>query len=177
MKISVVFLIATVIGMTSSASSYAAGWNADIFAGKQKLDNTHRGRSQGVRISKQVTPRTSVGFEVGYNKNKHSHSNPNYITGTTAMLTSKYNFVNYGRFQAYGGVGLGFARVRNNNHRDTVAAGQLSLGARVAVTRRSGLFLEARHLDTFNHPKVGGASGTGVKYQGNSVVLGWSYKF
>jgi len=192
MKNSIAFFLITVIGMTSS-TGYAAGWNVDIFAGKQESDKlewaggqlkTDSGRSRGIGISKQITPRTSVGFEVGYTRNEYSGFKPNYISGTTAMITTKYDFLRYGRVSAYGGLGLGYARVKYQNaingyqNKDSVAAGQVTLGARMAVTRRSGLFLEARHIGTFRDPKIGGAGGNaGAEYKGNSVVLGWRYRF
>lgn len=195
MKSSIAFFVSTVIGLTSSAG-YAAGWNVDVFTGKQRSDNlewaggnynTDSGKSLGVGISKRVTPRTQVGFEVGYTKNEYSTFRPNYISGVSGMLTTTYDFVRYNRFEAYGGLGLGFVRVNyrnntfNHRHRDTVAAGQVTLGARVAVTPRARLFLEARHINAFDDPKVahnGGAGPlVGAEYNGNSVVLGWRYTF
>ena len=195
MKSSIAFFVATVIGLTGSAG-YAAGWNVDIFTGKQGSDNlewagsdykTDSGRSYGLGVSKRLSPRTSVGFEVGYTKNQYSSFRPNYLSGTSAIITAKYDFLKYNRFEAYAGLGLGAVRASyrnygfNHQHRDTVAAGQLTLGALVAVSPRSRLFLEARHINAFNDPKVSHNGGTGslegAEYKGNSLVLGWRYSF
>ena len=178
-----------------SAQGHSPSWNLDIFAGKQDSDtlkwdsgksDTDSGRSQGIGISKQLGSRTAVGFEVGYTKNKFSDFKPDYISGTSAMLTTKYDFARYGRFQAYAGFGLGLVRVKYKNHagnyelKDTVEAGQLTLGARMAVSKRAKIFIEARHVDAFSDPKVvhdGTGSLKGAEYNGDSLVLGLRYSF
>lgn len=194
MKINLAIAITSTLLFSSSAN--AAGWNVDVFSGKQQSDKlewagtdykTDSGKSYGIGMSKQVSPRVGLGFEVGYTKNDYSNFKPNYLSGRSLMLTADYDFVRRGRFSAYGGLGFGAIKVKykndafNHSHSDSVAGGRLSLGARYAISPRAKLYLEARHIDAFKDPKVahnGGAGPlVGAEYKGDSLVLGFRYSF
>ena len=191
MKIYLAILITSTLFISSSVSA-AAGWNLDVFVGKQQSDNlvwnnvgypTDSGESYGIGISKQVSPRLGLGFEVGYTKNEYSAFKPNYISGLSTMATVEYDFVQNGRFSAYSGFGLGMIKVKysstgNYTNSDNVIGGRVSLGARYAVSRKSKLFLEARHIESFKDPKIAGAtSSADAEYKGDSVMLGFRYTF
>lgn len=188
MKIATAIMSATIL---MSNSAHADGWNVDVFAGKQQSDrlkwngvdfNTDSGKSYGVGVSKQVTPRVGLGFEVGYTKNQYSNFRPNSISGRSLMLTAEYDFVQRRRFSFYGGLGLGVIKAKYSNasyqNSDSVTGGRVSLGMRYAVSPRTKLFLEARHIDTFKDPKIAlSNSSAGAEYKGDSLLLGLRYSF
>jgi len=168
MKMNIAIVITSTLLISSSVQ--AAGWNVNIFGGEQ--NNADFDKSYGVGISKRVTPRAGVGFEVGYTKNQSINS----TTGRSLMLTGEYDFIRYGRFSTYGGAGFGAMKVKNQTHSDTVAGGRLSLGARFSVTPRTKLFLEARRIDAFKDPRIANNNGR-FNYEGDSYLLGIRYRF
>ncbi|MGB1311057.1 MAG: outer membrane protein [Leucothrix sp.] len=189
-------LVIAFIGTFLMGGSAHAGWNADLFLGKQHAGSlgwagadykTDAGQSYGVGLSKQVSPRLGLGFEVGYTKNQYTNNKPNYLSGRYLMLTGEYDFVQKGRLSVYGGLGVGVIKTEyfnastDHKHKDTITGGRLSLGARYAVTPKTKLFLEARHIDTFSNPKVAHNFGigplVGAEYKGNSLLLGLRYTF
>lgn len=194
MKIKLTIALTSALLMSSSAQ--AGSWNADLFLGNQQSDNlgwaggnynTDSGQSYGLGISKQVSPRLGLGFEVGFTKNEYSNFKPNYISGRSMMFTAEYDFMQRGRSSIYGGIGLGVIKAEYKNtgfshtHSDSVTGGRLSLGTRYALSPRTKIFLEARHIGTFKDPKIahnGGAGPlVGADYEGNSLVLGLRYSF
>ena len=150
MKMNLAIIITSTLLISTSA--LANGWNVDVFGGKQNSDNldwagssysTDSGDSYGIGVSKQVSPRLGLGFEVGYTKNEYSNFKPDSLSGRSIMLTTEYDFVQRGNFSAYGGLGVGAIKVKyknntfNHEHNDTVGGGRLSLGARYAISPRA----------------------------------------
>lgn len=167
MKMNIAIVITSTLLLSSSVQ--AAGWNAEIFGGERNgSSNIDFNKSYGVGVSKQLTPRVSAGVELGYTKNGST-------IGRTLMMKGEYDFIRRGGFSAYGGVGLGAIRVRDA-HRDTVAGGRVSLGARYRITPRTRLFFEARRTEAFKDPRVG-QNGGRVDYGGDTLHLGIKYRF
>lgn len=185
-----------VVAKPVMAKVYKPSWNIDVFGGKQRADTlgwgggdykTDSGNIFGVGLSKRVSTRTELGFELSGTKNHYSGF-PNYLSGRAAMFTAKYDFVQRGGFSAYGGVGLGLVRASysqldGQKFAETVAGGQATLGMRFAVSPRAKLFVEARRVASKDFSIAGAGSGAGLpagstaEYEGNSVVLGFRYSF
>ena len=182
-------------------SAQADTWSFDIFGGQQKADtlqwnNTARktdsGSSYGMGISKQVSSKVGLGFEVGYTKNDYTCCVPfsgiaSSMTTRYAMLTSQYDFIQQGNFSAYGGLGLGFITAvyknsdatnlwANYRHVDQGAAGKLSLGARYAISPKAKIFFEARHISAFDDLQLAVGSND-AEVMGTSVLLGLRYSY
>ena len=181
-------------------SAQADTWNADISVGQQKADNlqwdntarnTDSGDSYGIGVSKQISSKLGLGFEVGYNKSDYTCCVPfsgiaSSMTTRYAMLTSQYDFIQQGNFSAYGGLGLGFITAvyknsdanptANYRHVDQGPAGKLSLGARYAISPKVKLFFEARHISAFDDLQLAiGSHDAEVK--GTSFLLGLRYSY
>ncbi len=154
----------------STGIASAQDWNVDVFAGGMLPGNllwdlvsyqTDTGETFGIGVSRNdvFVPGLEVGFELSQTGAEYTCCNPNSISGLAGMLTAKFNFVTNGRFEAYGGLGLGAVNVTYFNdapysNSQMVAGGQVSLGARYAISDTMKVFAEARYLDTFQDAYV-----------------------
>lgn len=171
----------------------AQSWNIDGFVGKNLSNglmwdgvnySTNSDKTFGLSISKSgvFTPRLELGFEISRATSEYTCCTPNSISGTSAMLTAKYNVIENNNFQAYGGVGLGVVKVKYINagsysNSDTVAGGQLTLGGRYKISPTMKVYMEARYL-VANDAKVAySPASSDAEFKSKSIVIGLRKSF
>lgn len=181
-------LISTISFLALTTSAHAQDWNMDVFAGvtfSGTLEaatgvtrDTDIGNIFGLALSKSnvITKNLEFGVEFSHQLAEFTGFLNTDITATSLLATAKYNFVNTGAFEAYAGLGLGAAHI----HVDTVggdigAAGQVSLGARYAVSSNMKLFAEARYFTTLDDAEL--SPGATVSFDNTSVIVGLRTSF
>jgi len=180
--------------LVAAGSANAQSWNLDGFVGKSSSDElmwdgvdfaTNAGRTFGVSISKSgvFTPNLELGFELSRATAEYTGFEPNSISGTSAMVTAKYNFIDQNDFQLYGGVGLGavkvtyFSSTNSYSNSETVAGGQITLGARYAISPAMKIFVEARYLQASDARVALSAATADAEFSSKSIVLGLRRSF
>lgn len=187
-------ILALIVGVALFPSAvWAQGWSVDIFGGGSSGGNlvwdgtdylTNPGQTYGIGISHAglLPSGVELGFELSHNKQEYTGYEPNYISGTAALGTARYTFVNTGGFEMYGGAGLGAVHVTYDAgsyaNSATVAGGQIMLGGRYAISDSMKIFAEARYLDTFQDAMVAlsGATATAA-FNATSIVAGLRVSF
>jgi len=173
----------------------AQDWNFDVFAGvttENELEwnagdyDTDAGRIFGLGVSRSdvVVPGLELGLEYSRSDSVYSTSDPNAISGDALMATARYDVVQTGGVEVYGGLGLGAVQVTFDNENvgysrsETVGGGQVMIGARYALTPRSKVFVEARKLDTFEDAQVAlQNSPATAEYNATNVLIGFRQSF
>lgn len=184
-----VFKSVAALLLTTGIAS-AQDWSIEAFGGVSLKNNltynlipydTDAGTTYGIGFSKSdvFTQNLEVGFELSNTTAEYTLYRPNSITGLAGMVTAEYNFVNSGAFAAYGGIGLGAILVTYHNDTSSytnsavVAGGQVTLGARYAVSDRFGVFVEARYLSAFSDAIVGfNPPSRPVQFNATNIVFG-----
>jgi len=183
-------LLSTISFLALSTSAQAADWNVDIFAGKTFsgthdfsngfVRDTDNGNTFGLAFSKSNVFAKNLEFGVEFSHQVEEFTGfPNTQGIATSLLaTAKYNFVNAGAFEAYAGLGLGVTHIKVETASGSLgAAGQVSLGARYAVSSNVKLFAEARYFSTFGDIDVSALPVVTTNYDNTSVIVGLRTSF
>lgn len=177
----------------SVGGANAQSWNIDGFIGQNFSNDlewagsdysTNSDKTFGLSISKSgvFTPHLEIGFEISRATSEYTCCTPNKISGTSAMITAKYNFLDQNNFQLYGGVGLGVVKVKyvyagSYSNSAAVAGGQLTLGGRYKISPTMKVYMEARYLAANDAKVANTPASADAEFKSKSIVIGLRKSF
>jgi opacity protein-like surface antigen len=183
-------LLSTVGFLAATTSVHAQDWNADMFAGVA-FSGTHEfsngitrdmneGPIFGLALSKNnvIAKNLEFGVEFSHQKAEFAGFPNTHGKATSLLATAKYNFVNTGAFEVFAGLGLGATYISIDTALgDAGLAGQVSLGARYAVTSDIKLFAEVRYFTTFGDIEVLTGPTVTTDFDNTTIVAGMRRSF
>ena len=168
----------------------AQDFSAEIFGGVRFEDNldygniaydTDNGTIFGLRGLYHATPNLSYGLELNATTANYTGF-PSEVNAQSAMAIARYSTPVSQDVDIYGTLGLGAVRVEYDgatiapsfSGKETVAGGQLTLGAAMEISPKVGLFGELTYQATFDTATI---ENIDTEYESKNIAVGLRFRF
>lgn len=170
----------------------AQEFSAEAFGGVRFEDNlesayepydTDSGTIFGLRGLYHATPNLGFGLELNATSADYTAGSnmPKSLNARSVMAIARYSTPVSNTVDVYGTLGLGAVRVEfddgpqsNDTGSDTVAGGQLTLGAAMDIGPQVGLFGEFTYQTAFDDATIVGYP---YEYESKNIAVGLRYRF